>query len=157
VPLESLVKKFAYQRFEPSGFTKNPDIRHATSITDYVFRWLACQFIKGYKEATAPNRAQQDLPLKEIAEIEKKAVNRPVSDLQRTGEKELLDVITNHPPTDPATGGHAGNGSGNANRVVVALGSIFMGITCSVCGSDKVIRAGACGVCTECGTSQGCS
>jgi len=40
---------------------------------------------------------------------------------------------------------------------MVALGSIFMGITCSVCGSDKVIRAGACGVCTECGTSQGCS
>ncbi|HJX25230.1 MAG TPA: vitamin B12-dependent ribonucleotide reductase, partial [Chthoniobacterales bacterium] len=47
VPLESLAKKFAYQRFEPSGFTKNPDIRNATSITDYVFRWLACQFIKG--------------------------------------------------------------------------------------------------------------
>jgi ribonucleoside-diphosphate reductase alpha chain len=40
---------------------------------------------------------------------------------------------------------------------MVALGSIFMGITCSVCGSDKVIRAGACGVCIECGTSQGCS
>ena len=54
VPLESLVKKFAYQRFEPSGFTKNPDIRNATSITDYVFRWLGCQFIKGYKEATSP-------------------------------------------------------------------------------------------------------
>ena len=58
VPLESLVKKFAYQRFEPSGFTKNPDIRNATSITDYVFRWLGCQFIKGYKEATSPNRGQ---------------------------------------------------------------------------------------------------
>ncbi len=57
VPLESLVKKFAYQRFEPSGFTKNPDIRNASSITDYVFRWLGCQFIKGYKEATSPNRA----------------------------------------------------------------------------------------------------
>ena len=157
VPLESLVKKFAYQRFEPSGFTKNPDIRHATSITDYVFRWLACQFIKGYKEATAPNRAQQELPLKEIAEIDKKALNRPVSDLQRTGEKELLDVITNDPSNHPATAGRAGNGNGRAERVVVALGSIFMGITCSVCGSDKVIRAGACGVCTECGTSQGCS
>ena len=157
VPLESLVKKFAYQRFEPSGFTKNPDIRHATSITDYVFRWLACQFIKGYKEATSPNRTQPDLPLKEIAEIEKKAVNRPVSDLARTGEKELIDVITNHPPNDPAAAGQDGNGSGHANRVTVALGSIFMGITCSVCGSDKVIRAGACGVCTECGTSQGCS
>jgi ribonucleoside-diphosphate reductase alpha chain len=151
VPLESLVKKFAYQRFEPSGFTKNPDIRHATSITDYVFRWLACKFIKGYREATAPNRAQPDLPLKEIVEIEKKALNRPVTDLARTGEKEVIDVITNHPTNKP------GNGNGHAERVMVALGSIFMEITCSVCGSDKVIRAGACGVCTECGTSQGCS
>jgi ribonucleoside-diphosphate reductase alpha chain len=157
VPLESLVKKFAYQRFEPSGFTKNPDIRHATSITDYVFRWLACRFIEGYKEATAPNRAQPDLPLKEIVEIEKKALNRPVTDLQRTGEKELIDVITNHPSNDPTAAGRGGNGNGHAERVMVALGSIFMEITCSVCGSDKVIRAGACGVCTECGTSQGCS
>jgi ribonucleoside-diphosphate reductase alpha chain len=160
VPLESLVKKFAYQRFEPSGFTKNPDIRHATSITDYVFRWLACQFIKGYKEATSPNRAQPDLPLKEIAEIEKKALNRPVTDLARTGEKEVIDVITSH-PSNRANGGTSaeanGNGEKNPDRVTVALGSIFMGITCSVCGSDKVIRAGACGVCTECGTSQGCS
>ena len=157
VPLESLVKKFAYQRFEPSGFTKNADIRHATSITDYVFRWLACQFIRGYKEATSPNRAQPDLPLKEIGEIEKKALNRPVTDLARTGDKQVIDVITNNSPTNPGTAGHNGNGNGQDDRVMVALGSIFMGITCSVCGSDKVIRAGACGVCTECGTSQGCS
>src|SRR5437879_1273057 len=160
VPLESLVKKFAYQRFEPSEFTKNPDIRHATSITDYVFRWLACQFIKGYKEATSPNRAQPDLPLKEILEIEKKALNRPVTDLPRTGDKQVIDVITNK-SSNPADGGTVeGNGNGASNspdRVSVALGSIFMGITCSVCGSDKVIRAGACGVCIECGTSQGCS
>ena len=155
VPLESLVRKFAYQRFEPSGFTKNPDIRHATSITDYVFRWLACQFIKGYKEATSPNRAQPDLPLKEISEIEKKAVNRPVTDLAHTADKQVIDLITNRSPSNSTE--HTGNGNGHADRVMVALGSIFMGITCSVCGSDKVIRAGACGVCTECGTSQGCS
>jgi ribonucleoside-diphosphate reductase alpha chain len=156
VPLESLVKKFAYQRFEPSGFTKNPDIRNATSITDYVFRWLACQFIKGYKEATSPNRGQSELPLKEIPEMEKKALNRPVSDLARTGEKEILDVITNHASNDgdPYI---VGNGSSHADRVQEALGNMFMDIVCSHCGSDKVIRAGACGVCTECGTSQGCS
>jgi ribonucleoside-diphosphate reductase alpha chain len=58
VPLEALVKKFAYQRFEPSGFTKNPDIRNASSITDYVFRWLAVQFTPGYREANSPNRNQ---------------------------------------------------------------------------------------------------
>jgi ribonucleoside-diphosphate reductase alpha chain len=156
VPLESLAKKFAYQRFEPSGFTKNPDIRHATSITDYVFRWLACQFIKGYKEATSPTRGQTELPLKEIPEMEKKALNRPVSDLARTGEKELIDVITNNSPNEgPLEMG--GNGSSHAERVKAALGNMFMDIVCSHCGSDKVIRAGACGVCTECGTSQGCS
>src|SRR5256884_1779426 len=156
VPLESLVKKFAYQRFEPSGFTKNPDIRNATSITDYVFRWLACQFIKGYKEATSPSRGQTELPLKEIGEMEKKALNRPVSDLARTGEKELIDVITSHSANDgePQV---LGNGSSHADRVQEALGNMFMDIICSHCGSDKVIRAGACGVCTECGTSQGCS
>jgi ribonucleoside-diphosphate reductase alpha chain len=156
VPLESLVKKFAYQRFEPSGFTKNPDIRNATSITDYVFRYLGCQFIKGYKEATSPNRAQSEFPLKEIAEMEKKAVNRPVAELPRTAEKELIDVITSNSPGE-------GNpkvvsaGYTHAERVKEALGNMFMDIVCSHCGSDKVIRAGACGVCTECGTSQGCS
>ena len=156
VPLQSLVKKFAYQRFEPSGFTKNPDIRNATSITDYVFRWLGCQFIHGYKEATSPNRGQSELPMKEIPEMEKKALNRPVSDLPRTAEKELIDVITNHAPNEGAP--HvASNGHTHAERVQEALGNMFMDILCSHCGSDKVVRAGACGVCTECGTSQGCS
>ena len=55
VPLETLVKKFAHQRFEPSGFTKNPDIPIAKSISDYLFRWLGCQFIPGYREANSPN------------------------------------------------------------------------------------------------------
>jgi ribonucleoside-diphosphate reductase alpha chain len=156
VPLESLVKKFAYQRFEPSGFTKNPDIRNATSITDYVFRWLGCQFIKGYKEATSPNRGQPDLPLKEITDMEKKSVNRPVSDLPRTAEKDLIDVIANHTPNEGSPNGSA-NGHTHAERVQEALGNMFMDIVCSHCGSEKVVRAGACGVCTECGTSQGCS
>jgi ribonucleoside-diphosphate reductase alpha chain len=156
VPLESLVKKFAYQRFEPSGFTKNPDIRNATSITDYVFRYLACQFIKGYKEATSPARGQTELPMREIPEMEKKALNRPVSDLERTGEKELIDVITSHQPNEGAPQ-VAANGNSHADRVQEALGNMFMDTTCSHCGSNKVVRAGACGVCTECGTSQGCS
>jgi ribonucleoside-diphosphate reductase alpha chain len=160
VPLESLVKKFAYQRFEPSGFTRNPDIRNATSITDYVFRWLACQFIKGYKEATSPHTAQQELPMKGISEMEKKAVNRPVSDLSRTADKEILDVITHKTNSEgepQLTGNGNGHSTTHADRVQEALGSMFMDITCSNCGSNKVIRAGACGCCTECGTSQGCS
>jgi ribonucleoside-diphosphate reductase alpha chain len=158
VPLESLVKKFAYQRFEPSGFTKNPDIRNATSITDYVFRWLGCQFIKGYKEAISPNRTQPDLPMREITDIEKKAVNRPVAELTRTAEKEIIDVITNRTNSEGLPRAMSnGHGHSHAERVREALGNMYMDVTCTHCGSSKVIRAGACGVCTECGTSQGCS
>ena len=160
VPLESLVKKFAYQRFEPSGFTKNPDIRNATSITDYIFRWLGCQFIKGYKEATSPSRSQLDLPMKEIADIDKRAINRPVAELPRTAEREIIDVITNRSNSE-GTAEPVANGNGlsktHADRVRAALENMYIGMSCSNCGSTKVIRAGACGVCTECGTSQGCS
>ena len=155
VPLESLVKKFAYQRFEPSGFTKNPDIRNATSITDYIFRWLGCQFIKGYKEATSPNKAQADLPMKELAQIDKAALNRPVADLQRE-TPGIIDVITHKNGSEGHPHIHTG-GDTHAERVQAALGNMYMDITCSNCGSSKVIRAGACGCCTECGTSQGCS
>ncbi len=141
VPLEHLVNKFAYQRFEPSGFTKNPDIRTAFSLTDYIFRWLGCQFIKGYREATSPYHGQEELPIPELKEMEKKAINRPVTDLPVVADS---DADTSSPTTD-------------GGRVRAAIGQAYMGVICSHCGSDKVIRAGACGVCTECGTSQGCS
>jgi ribonucleoside-diphosphate reductase alpha chain len=45
VPLEALVEKFSHVRFEPSGFTKNPEIPYAKSITDYIFRWMASKFL----------------------------------------------------------------------------------------------------------------
>ena len=72
VPLEALVKKFAHQRFEPSGFTKNPGIRHASSIIDYVFRWMALQFIPGYLEANSVNRNQPELAIPGLLEEVKK-------------------------------------------------------------------------------------
>jgi len=96
------------------------------------------------------------LPLKEIPDMEKKAINRPVADLSRTAERELIDVIANDSPAE-GNPKIAGNGASYADRVKEALGNMFMDIICSHCGSNKVIRAGACGVCTECGTSQGCS
>jgi ribonucleoside-diphosphate reductase alpha chain len=45
VPLEVLVAKFSHTRFEPSGFTTNPDIPIAKSIMDYLFRWLALKYL----------------------------------------------------------------------------------------------------------------
>ena len=45
VPLQFLVDKFSHMRFEPSGFTKNPQIPYAKSIVDYLFRWMASKFL----------------------------------------------------------------------------------------------------------------
>ena len=56
VPIESLVSKFAYQRFEPQGITTNRDIPFAKSLVDYIFQWMGMQFIEGYREANLPNR-----------------------------------------------------------------------------------------------------
>jgi len=56
VPLEALVKKFSYQRFEPSGMTSNRDIPFAKSIVDYTFRWLGMTFMADYREANLPRR-----------------------------------------------------------------------------------------------------
>ena len=50
VPIESLVSKFAYQRFEPQGITTNRDIPFAKSLVDYIFQWMGMQFIEGYTE-----------------------------------------------------------------------------------------------------------
>ena len=56
VPVESLVTKFAHQRFEPMGITSNLDIPFAKSLVDYIFRWMGMQFIHGYREQNSPRR-----------------------------------------------------------------------------------------------------
>lgn len=53
VPPQTLADKFAYVRFEPSGWTSNPDIRHADSIVDYIFRWLGLTFGDGTSRPSA--------------------------------------------------------------------------------------------------------
>jgi ribonucleoside-diphosphate reductase alpha chain len=52
VPLEDYVRKFSHMRFEPQGYTKNPDIKIAKSLIDYIFRWMGNTFLPGYKEAS---------------------------------------------------------------------------------------------------------
>lgn len=46
VPLRVLVEKFAHTRFEPSGFTHNKEIPIASSVCDYIFRWMGLRFLK---------------------------------------------------------------------------------------------------------------
>ncbi|MDG2201806.1 MAG: hypothetical protein P8K80_11575 [Phycisphaerales bacterium] len=53
VPVESLVTKFAHQRFEPQGMTTNREIPFAKSLVDYIFRWMGMEFVEGYREANS--------------------------------------------------------------------------------------------------------
>ncbi len=52
VPLRDLVHKFAHVRFEPSGFTSNPEIPIAKSIVDYIFRWMGSRFLPAEERAS---------------------------------------------------------------------------------------------------------
>jgi ribonucleoside-diphosphate reductase alpha chain len=53
VPLEALVNKFSHVRFEPSGFTSNPEIPIAKSLTDYIFRYLGIRFLTKEQQEAA--------------------------------------------------------------------------------------------------------
>jgi len=61
VPLEVLVDKFSHVRFEPSGFSTNPQIGYAKSIVDYIFRWLAIKFLKPEARRSVSEQATPDL------------------------------------------------------------------------------------------------
>jgi ribonucleoside-diphosphate reductase alpha chain len=149
VPLDALVRKFAHQRFEPSGFTKNPEIRNASSIMDYVFRWMALQFIPGYRETMEVARNQPDLAMPGLLEEIKKNLNRPVPELLSIADdRELV-------PVKAAKAGHSA-----ADRRAAALTQMITNQqdapSCPNCGQITV-RNGACYKCLNCGESLGCS
>ena len=157
VPLEALVKKFAHQRFEPSGFTKNPDIRSASSITDYVFRWMAIQFIPGYREANSPNAGQPELAIPGLIDELKKKVNRPVSDLALSEEAESDMVVGAAKPAPSRTRTSAPISIRTDYKVFPsAFQNQSDAPTCPTCGHIAV-RNGACFKCLNCGESLGCS
>jgi ribonucleoside-diphosphate reductase alpha chain len=154
VPLDALVKKFAHQRFEPSGFTKNPELRFASSITDYVFRWLALRFIPGYAEANSPGRGQQELPMPGLLEEVKKKLNRPVSDLPISEEETSITVKSTRLAATSLAG--TAPGLGMAKSTTSLIVNQQDAPSCPNCGHITV-RNGACYKCLNCGESLGCS
>jgi ribonucleoside-diphosphate reductase alpha chain len=148
VPLETLLRKFAHQRFEPSGFTKNPEIRNASSIIDYVFRWMALQFVPGYRESVNAPRTQPELSMPGLLEEMKKKVNRPVPELPISEDTDVVEVKSGN-----------GNGNGHDHRAQSLTSMITNqqdAPTCPNCG-HVAVRNGACYKCLNCGESLGCS
>jgi ribonucleoside-diphosphate reductase alpha chain len=75
VPLEVLVNKFVHMRFEPSGYTNNPQIRIAKSITDYIFRWLAIKFLP--QESQISLGINVEMEVKDVTETKEEIVSQP--------------------------------------------------------------------------------
>ena len=145
VPLDALVRKFSYQRFEPSGFTKNPQIGRASSIIDYVFRWMGSQFIPGFIEKSRGNGVgQQELNIPGLQEQEAKRVNKPVVELPVSG-------------SDGESIAHAATHSHDSSAISQSVAHFMEDApTCPTCG-NVTVRNGACFKCLNCGESLGCS
>ena len=62
VPLELFCEKFAHTRFEPSGWSGNPDIGYAKSIMDYIFRWIQLRFLTGQQQMLFENLRLRPAP-----------------------------------------------------------------------------------------------
>ena len=147
VPLAALVRKFSHQRFEPSGFTKNPQIRRASSIIDYVFRWMGIQFIPGYLERTTGDTSQQELNIPGLQQAEAQHVNKPVVELPVAsgGDGESVDHAAAH--------SHSHDASAISQSVAHFMEDAP---ACTTCG-HLTVRNGACFKCLNCGESLGCS
>ena len=147
LPLEALVKKFSHQRFEPNGMTSNPDIPFAKSIVDYVFRWMALQFIQGYREAQVGGKQQPELGIPGLEDEEKRRINRPVPGLLSLNTDTEMVV-------ERSKSGNGGNGHGPSPTQTFVNQQDAP--SCPNCG-HLAVRNGACYKCLNCGESLGCS
>ncbi len=136
VPLRLLCEKFAHTRFEPSGWSGNPDIGYAKSIMDYIFRWLQLRFLTG----------QQQM-LFESFRPKLSAVSSQPSDVEETPSMVRNAETRSRKPEAGSV--HAADALSN----LVDLGDAP---TCSFCGSIMT-RNGSCYRCMSCGSTSGCS
>ncbi|HZW95765.1 MAG TPA: vitamin B12-dependent ribonucleotide reductase [Candidatus Eremiobacteraceae bacterium] len=141
VPLKLLCEKFAHTRFEPSGWTSNPDIGFAKSIMDYIFRWLQLRFLTGQQQMLFESfRPKLSDPRQEF-DPGKGELAGEGSGSMSAGVKPMI------PP---------GRGSIHAADALASIVDLGDAPTCSFCGSIMT-RNGSCYRCGSCGSTSGCS
>ena len=144
VPLNFLVDKFTHTRFEPSGFTKNPEIPMTKSIMDYIFKWLATKFLDRESQTQAGVIVREEAPAPAPKPLPNVA---PLSKDDATFVSSLGTSPIIAAPKD-ADGPNARNTATFRYQQDAP--------SCSDCGSIMV-RNGACYKCLNCGSTSGCS
>ena len=155
VPLETLVRKFSYMRFDPEGITGNPEIPFAKSMPDYIMRWLASRFLD--------------------ADVhEELGILTPEVRARKASQEALMRGDTAGPPADEESpsNGHANGGNGTNGGTTTAkpaaaaltdepptlpaaLQGMDLGPACAQCGG-MMQRTGSCYTCSSCGNNTGC-
>ncbi len=156
VPLETLVQKFCYMRFDPEGITTNPEIPFAKSMPDYIMRWLASRFLDA--------DVQEEL-----------GILTPEVRARKAAQEAAQSVIASD-TAGPNTGDHIGDmgargakgsgGNGGTSApasaftdtppvVPARLRGLDLGPACSQCGG-MMQRTGSCYTCSSCGNNTGC-
>ncbi len=144
VPLETLVRKFSYMRFEPEGMTMNTEIPFAKSLPDYIMRWLASRFLD--------EDVQEDL-----------GILTPAVRARKMAQETAMSVggDTAGPSTPTAGAGDGGSQAPTAALtdtppvVPARMTGLDLGPACSQCGG-MMQRTGSCYTCSSCGNNTGC-
>jgi len=135
VPLQVLVDKFSHVRFEPSGMTKNRDVRVAKSIVDYIFRWMATKFLSDEAQFYAGVNVRDDV----AGQKEERQESSGETEQEITAPAEQLD-----------------SSDERQTAAQFAIQNDQDAPPCSTCGAI-MIRNGACYKCVNCGATSGCA
>jgi ribonucleoside-diphosphate reductase alpha chain len=143
VPLETLVRKFSYMRFEPEGITQNPEIPFAKSLPDYIMRWLASRFLDADIQEELGIMTEEVRARKAAEETAMSASGDTAGPTNGGGNggasKPAATALTDTPPVVPAKAGP----------------SLELGPACAQCGG-MMQRTGSCYTCSSCGNNTGC-
>jgi ribonucleoside-diphosphate reductase alpha chain len=154
VPLETLVQKFCYMRFDPEGITTNPEIPFAKSMPDYIMRWLASRFLDADVQEELGILTPEVRARKAAQEAAQSVIASDTAG--PTGEEQL-------PAGNPKASGGNGGGSTPPTAsftdtppvVPARLRGLDLGPACSQCGG-MMQRTGSCYTCSSCGNNTGC-
>jgi ribonucleoside-diphosphate reductase alpha chain len=155
VPLEEVVEKFVFTRFEPAGMVDHPNIKSTTSIVDFIFRSMAYEYlgrtdlvhVLDKPEVMNTGTADWDHP---ITEMEKKT--HELSEVRVVAKPSVS--LSNPLPKQASKAMNADSGINAVNAAAKSMQSDAP--ACNTCG-HITIRSGTCYKCLNCGNSMGCS
>jgi ribonucleoside-diphosphate reductase alpha chain len=158
VPLETLVQKFSYMRFEPEGITQNPEIPFAKSMPDYIMRWLASRFLDV--------DAQEELGILTPQVRARQAAQEAAQSVSSSDTAGPAAEDDSEASPQASAGNGGGNGGGGSSApaasftdtppvVPARLQGFDLGPACGQCGG-MMQRTGSCYTCSSCGNNTGC-